>query len=214
MDKETFDIIDRISKEHSHKEFSYMTKSDLVNEVWIICLEKLPDYHPSRGKLEHFLRVAVKNRLINRYKDITKTVRSPCPRCQYFRKGEKPDCAKFKFDKYLCRKFRNFELSNQSKDSLIKSSESKIERTFEDNILDKILGSEFKNIILPKISKSSKYDIDQIMSGGKISKQRVKKLKKEIFKILDEIESEKFTPLTIGQSKLEKKDATSNTKER
>ena len=65
MDSKTFDIIERISNEHCFKTFGYLKEEDLRNEIWIICLEKLSDFNYDRGELEHFLRVSVKNRLIN-----------------------------------------------------------------------------------------------------------------------------------------------------
>lgn len=107
LDPKVFDIINRISHEHSHKTFGYLDENDLKNEIWIICLEKLKDFDPSRGYLEHFLRTSVKNRLVNRFKDITKSVRSPCPRCPFYRHKEEVDCVKFTDNKHQCNKWRN-----------------------------------------------------------------------------------------------------------
>ncbi len=196
MDEATFDIISRISNEHCNKTFGYLDKNDLKNEIFVICLEKLNDFDSSRGNLEHFLRVSVKNRLINRFKDITKSVRSPCPRCPFYDKGNSPsDCAKFGNDRHLCNKWRNYELSIESRNSLLNASEPQYERESNENILDKILGNELKDIVLSKIDKSYHYDVQQIMSGGKISKQRVKRLKREVAKILESIESKKSNKL-------------------
>src|SRR5687767_13562075 len=103
MDPKIFEIIDRIAEEHSgpRKTFGYLNEDDLKNEIWAICLEKLKDFNEERGELEHFLRVLVKNRLVNRFKDITKSVRSPCPRCVYYDPDNSPsDCGKFGDDRH------------------------------------------------------------------------------------------------------------------
>src|SRR4051812_47077266 len=99
IDEETFRIIDRISREHSHKPFGYFAEDDLRNEIWVMCLNKLADFNTDRGQLEHFLRVSVKNALINKYKGVTKSIVCPCTRCPFF----KPDALGENFK--TCKKF-------------------------------------------------------------------------------------------------------------
>jgi len=185
MDEKTFNIIQKIADEHSHKKFGYLTKEDLKNEIWIICLEKLKEFDHSRGELEHFLRVLVKNRLVNRYKDITKAIRSPCPRCPYYDKGGSPsDCAKYGDDRHLCSKWYNYQLSLKSRKSLLNSSSNKLERVKVDNILTNMIGKEVYEDLLTKLDKKYKRDLCEIMNGGKISKKRLSKLRKQIDKVL------------------------------
>lgn len=188
MDERTFDIINRIANEHSGKIFGYLTKEDLKNEIWAICLDKIKDFDYERGELEHFLRVSVKNRLVNRFKDITKSVRSPCPRCPFYDPKDSPSgCAKFGDDKHLCTKWRNFQLSTDSRNSLLNAAEPQFERKSSDNILNKVLAKEIKEKLLEKIDSGFKRDLEQLISGSKISKQRMKKLKYEILKILEPV---------------------------
>jgi DNA-directed RNA polymerase specialized sigma24 family protein len=203
MDKETFDIINRISEEHSgpRKKFGYLTEDDLKSEIWAICLDKLKDFDRDRGELEHFLRVLVKNRLINRYKDVTKSVRPPCPRCEFYDPDGKPSCVKFGEDKHLCNKWRNYELSVESRNSLINASEQQYERSIRDNTLDKLLNRELQTLVFSKIGDEFRRDLNELVSGGKISKQRIKKLKKEILRIIQAEEDKKFTPLLIQGKK-------------
>jgi hypothetical protein len=190
LNESTFDLIDKISKEHCHKTFGYLDKNDLKNEIWAICLEKIKDFNKKRGNLEHFLRVSVKNRLVNRFKDITKSVRSPCPRCPFYDpEGSPSDCAKFGDDRHLCNKWRNYQLSIESRNSLLNSVEQKGERTSSDNAFNALISKEMKEIILSKLDKANRYDFEQLASGGKISKQRLKKLKRIIEKILTEDKS-------------------------
>jgi hypothetical protein len=187
MNERTFEIIDRISKEHCHKVFGYLDENDLKNEIWAICLEKIKDFDYERGELEHFLRVSVKNRLVNRFKDITKSVRSPCPRCEFYDPGNSPsDCRKFGDDRNECGKWRNYQLSIESRNSLLNATEQQVERSSADTMLNKMMGNELRNIIYEQIDKTFHYDLQQLMSGGKISKQRLKRLKREIIKILTE----------------------------
>jgi DNA-directed RNA polymerase specialized sigma24 family protein len=182
MDEYVFNIIDKISNEHCGKKFGYLDENDLKNEIWIICLEKLPDFNEDRGNLEHFLRVTVKNRLINRFKDITKTVKSPCHRCPYFDSGSKVDCARFGTEKDKCDKWRNYQLSLESRNSLLNATEEKIERVSSDNTINKMITDEMKIKLEKVIDRQYLHDFNLLVSGGKLSKQKLKKLKKEITK--------------------------------
>lgn len=184
MSKKTFEIIERIAKEHCKKKFGYLTEDDLRGEIWKICLEKLPDFDKEHGHLENFLRVVVHNRLINRFKDITKSVRSPCPRCPFYDLGGPGDCAKFENDKYLCDKWRNYQLSIVSRNSLLNASEPKIEK-IQKSVIDSLLEREKKEEIIALIDPSFVVDIEQLLIGSKIPKKRLKALKKEVQRVLD-----------------------------
>lgn len=185
MDQKTFDLIQKVANEHCHKRFGYFTTDDLKNEIWVICLEAINEFDSTRGELEHFLRVTVKNRLANKFKDVTKFVRSPCPRCVYFAPGKVPgDCRKFKEDKYQCVKWKNYQLSLQSRNSLINAHYKNIDRPCEGSVFEKIAGEEFREILIDNISPKSARDAEQFLSGGKISKQRYRRLQREIRKVV------------------------------
>ncbi len=192
MDEKTLEIINRIAREHSRnlkrRPFGYLDRNDLKNEIWAICLDKIKDYDPNKGELEHFLRVLVKNRLVNRFKDITKSVRPPCPRCEFYDPKSKDgiDCKKFGEDKHNCSKWRNYQLSTESRNSLLNSAEPKNERCTREDILQKVSTEQLKEIVKLKITRHYQRDLEQLISGGKIPKQRLKKLRKEILRILDE----------------------------
>ena len=68
--KDHLEIMTKIASEQSNNEFAWYTKSDLQNEIWGIMLEVYPEYSPSHGPLENYLRVCVKNRLHNLYYSI------------------------------------------------------------------------------------------------------------------------------------------------
>lgn len=197
IDEKTFEIINRIAKDHSAKTFGYLKQEDLKNEIWIICLEILQNYDYSRGELENFLRFSVKNRLINKFKDITKSVRSPCPRCPYFFKDEDPTCAKFSEDQYQCDKWRNYQLSVDSRNSLLNASESTVERQVTANSINSLVSQESQEILAKNIDPKYKRDFEQLVSGGKLSKQKFKKLKREIERVL--IAQEGLVQITINR---------------
>lgn len=187
MNQETHKLIARIAEEHSNKTFGYLDKEDLKSEIWVICLEKLPEFDPEVGKLEHFLRVAVKNRLVNRYKDVTKSVRSPCPRCPYYDPENSPGgCSLYGEDKDKCTKWRNYQLSIDSRNSLLNTTDDHSEKSSGDKVVKHIIGKEMRQILDKEICEDYRRDFEEFMSGGKISKQRVKRLKREIVRILED----------------------------
>lgn len=49
--------------------FAYYTGEDVAQEVWCICLRAVEEYDPAKGKLEHYLRRCVENRLKNLRRD-------------------------------------------------------------------------------------------------------------------------------------------------
>jgi len=62
-------IIHQIAKYKRRHKFAYFTREDISQEVWKLALQALRHYRPSRGPLEHYLRVAVNNRLRNLKRD-------------------------------------------------------------------------------------------------------------------------------------------------
>ena len=62
-------IIRKIAKSNRRHKFAYFTGEDISQEVWRFALQALRHYRPRRGPLEHYLRVAVNNRLRNLKRD-------------------------------------------------------------------------------------------------------------------------------------------------
>ena len=62
-------IIHQIAKHKRRHKFAYFTREDISQEVWKFALQALQHYRPRRGSLEHYLRVAVNNRLRNLKRD-------------------------------------------------------------------------------------------------------------------------------------------------
>lgn len=180
------DLIEQISKEHSNNTFGYLTKDDLKNEIWVICLDAVKHYNKKRGPLENFLRVSVKKRLINKFKDVTKSVRSPCLRCEYYDKGNSPsDCSMFGDDRHLCKKWKNYQLSIESRNSLLNSVEHKNERVIEDNSLNIAMINELKEKIYANIDRSVLHDFNEFLGGKILPFQKMNRLKRTISEILN-----------------------------
>lgn len=196
IEQKVFDIIERISKDHSHKVFGYLTEDDLRNEIWVIALSKLKDYDYTQGKLENWMRRVVKNRLINRFKDMTKSVKCPCHKCPEYLKGKLPDCRMFGENKMECDKWQNYSLSVESRNSLLNASEESVERRNESVSLKKVMSDEVRGYLESRIEEKFKRDFKELISGGKLSKQKLKKLKMEIQRIL--LEQEGLFQLKVG----------------
>lgn len=206
LDQETIDIINKIANYHAraadNRKFGYLKKEDITNEIWVICLEAIQEFDPKYGKLEHFLRVVTRNRLANQHKSILGFVRSPCPKCEFFDKDGIPDCMQFGEDKHLCSKYAHYMTSKQSRSDLLVSSETKINREMEENVLERMVGKEFVAEIKPHLSNAFTNDFEKFITGAKISDQRFKKLKYEILRIMQELKDNKTTELTINGEKI------------
>lgn len=189
--KKIVDLINKIVKDHSNynRTFGYLDKKDLENEIWVICLDILKDYKKSRGELENFLRVAVKTRLINKFKDITKSVKIPCLVCPFYNPSKKDigmECTQFGKDKHLCDKWNEYRLSVQSRNNLLNATEQKMERKTESGVLDEMVFSEYKDRIMDCLNEYMKKDFLKLVNNQKLSRQKFKKLKKEVIRVVEE----------------------------
>lgn len=73
---EISEVIQKVAKNHKNKRFGPYTEDDIEQEVWIIALNKLPEFVPERGKhkdlkqaLENWLNTVISRRLANFYRD-------------------------------------------------------------------------------------------------------------------------------------------------
>lgn len=200
-DPKVIDIINKIAKEHSgpKKRFGYFTSEDLFNEIWVICLEQLSQFDGTRGDLERFLRVTVKNRLINKYKEITKIVRSPCPRCPFYAPGKAPsDCKKFGDDRHKCDKWAEYQLLKDSRNALLNPTDVKTDRSLDYDIGNFVIGTEIKEYILRNVENKYKRDFEQFMQSGYLSKNKLHRLYRVVKEMIFKFEKEKkITKLTI-----------------
>lgn len=193
--QETFELIEKIAEEHSNNPFGYLDKDDIKGEIWAICLEVISEYDSSSGKLEHFLRVSVKNRLVNKFKEITKSVRSPCNRCPYFDIGTKTDCSKFKHsgtqsepgpNRDSCDKWKNYQLSIQSRNSLLNATETVFEQEIYTDPTSGMVTEELTDLLRRVLPDWAKEDFENVLRGTQIPKQNHDKLKAAVIKAIEE----------------------------
>jgi len=177
LTKNEFEIINKIAQEHSNKVFGYLSKEDLVNEIWVICLENLSGFDPKRGSLEHYLRVLVRTRLINKFKDITKTVNSPCPKCEFYDLTKEGECGAFGENKVnKCDKWQKYQKLVNARNNLLNSSEDVVERFKDLNSLDSIIIREIYEKIKIRIENEFKRDLENLINGNKSSVLGLRKL--------------------------------------
>ena len=187
-------MISKIAREHRNKTFGFLDEEDIEQEIWSICLEKIDTFKsdsgdqsiPDEEKLEHYLRSIVSNRLVNRFKKITKSVRSPCPKCPYYKPDENPSCGAFGEEYMSCDKYRNYQLSVESRNSLLVSVDSSQDRSDDYNLMDHLAGKEIIECVEKHISQELLYDFKSVMRRQKVPKHRMEKLKKEILRILED----------------------------
>lgn len=186
MNQKDLDLIHRIAEEHSNRVFGYLTKEDLVSEIWEICLNAMPEFNKDLGPLEHFLRRTVKNRLINRFKDVTKSVRSPCSRCPHYNKGEKVECGLYRNNKNLCRKWRNYQAAIQSRNTLLNVVGYSTDIAAHKTGIDVVDDSDLAKFLLDNIGDKLRGDLVKLMEGRKITKAKLVQIQQKIKYILKE----------------------------
>lgn len=179
LDKETFDLIKKIADEHCHKVFAFLDENDLRQEIWVICVEAIKHYKNKRGHLEHFLRVTVKNRMINRFRSLTRSVRSPCSWCKFHDKtGESAnDCALYEENWAECSKRHNYRLSIESRNSLLNSVEPIREEVAAGDAINVLAAKEIIDFIKDNLKDPEILgELELFLNREKMSKQREKKL--------------------------------------
>jgi hypothetical protein len=122
-------------------------------------------------------------------------------------KGQEPDCGKFGYDKELCRKWKKYMLSKESRNNLLNATEHTIERLFKDNTNNAAEAKEIVEIIRKNIRSVYNKDFTSLLNGYKLSKNRLEKLKKEINRVLQSADQQKFIPLTISNQSVDEHEA-------
>jgi hypothetical protein len=191
---ETIDVINRIADANARNVFAFLDPDDIRSEVWVICLTALDEFDKNSGyKLEHFLRVTVKNRLVNKFKEMTKSVNSPCPKCPYYDPGNSVnDCGKYGENRHHCKKWSEYNNTVVSRNALLNPTVEGVERSYSSNPLKKMILDELLEVIRPRLREEFIHSFETLVSGGKVHKSRLKKLQSEISKCFSKEEQEKI----------------------
>lgn len=188
LDQETNKLITEIAGTYCHRTFGYFDEEDIQSEIWIICLQALEEYNNSIGPLKNFLIRTVKNRLVNKFKGVTKALRSPCLRCEHYRPEKTIDCAAFGVDKHECSRWKNYTLSIESRNSLINTSEDLKERYDDVPAELKLEAQEAIEYIRKSIDPSMLKEFNRMVAGEIINNSKSEKIVEEVKRLLREQE--------------------------
>jgi len=156
------ELILRISRELSHKfTFAHYEFEDIVQEGFIIGMNAMASYNEGQP-LENYLRVSIRNRLINFKRD------------NYFNQERDNETQKKKLHlaEPLDINYINDELESGMR--------------CEDNIISSLERAELLSIIDQNLPTNFRQDYLKIMAGVKISTYRKSKVVEEITRILAE----------------------------
>ena len=174
--------------------FGYFDTDDIKQTGRLFALQALEKYDTSR-KLEPFLYVHVRNRLISFKRDKLRRHELPCRACPFFDpelKKSTNQCALFA-DKMECDKYNRWKVRNDSKANIMEPADieninderEKNMRSCND-IVDTANLNEMIHKIDTMLPASMRGDYLKMRAGISIPKQRRMKIKEECKKILSE----------------------------
>lgn len=181
-----YSVIDKIAKDTKIIPFGYQSTEDIRQDIWVICINALKEWVPEKisedtksieQAVEKFLRVTVHNRLINRFKEVTKTVKSPCPRCKYYSESVEGNCKKFGEDKERCSKYSKYIASIASRNDLLNIVDETDDRNYSEEWDDNLIASDLAKNIMENLSDDLKIDFKNMVEGKNISKKALAKIR-------------------------------------
>jgi len=189
-----FAVIDRIARDTKVVPFGYQTTEDIRQDIWLICINAIKEWQPEKitedtktfeQALEKFLRVVVPNRIVNRFKEITKTVKSPCPTCEYFNDSGSVlgNCKKFGDEKSKCSKFSRYTFSVASRNDLLNIIDEPEETNYSEEWAAELSTTDIVKNIKEKLDTNTKEDFDNVINGKNIPKKsltRIREVTREI----------------------------------
>lgn len=161
-------IIDKICTDNRNKTFAYFTVEDIRQEIWIICLKALDGYDPKKGKLEHYLRRSVKNRLYNLKRD------------KYFKVNPNRQSGKLDTRINLVNAFP-LDILNESKTFDIMCSNNDTQ-----NPLSKLLANEMEKYVYDRLAPNETQDLICVLNNNKIKRTKYEALFQSVKRIIEE----------------------------
>lgn len=192
-ESEFIEVWEKISKKLSYKfKFGYHSHEDMKQQAAIFALEGLKNYDHNRP-LENFLWTHVRNRLFNYKRDNYQRPDKPCNTCEFNDPkliNSTSGCAEF-CNKNDCLLYSAWLKRNDTKKNIMKPVpiESVGENSNELNynkFLSDISNKEIIDLIDLNISVKNRPIFLKLTGGSKVNKSDVKKLIKEIQKILQD----------------------------
>lgn len=204
-DEKVIEILDRIADRFAAKfKFGYHDIDDMKQQARLFALEALPRYTESKGPLENFLSVHVRNRLINFKRDNYHRFQAPCIQCPFYDPEchkSTNQCAEFE-DKMECDKWNQWILRNNSKRSIMSPATSEnVDYLFghevltDSSVADIVANKELLKYIDEKLPVELRSDYLRLKENLFVSKHRKNKVREAIIKIVEEdFSGKKQTP--------------------
>lgn len=170
IQSQVIDICTKVAKNHNNKSFSYFESDDIEQQAWIIILDKIGEFDPSKGttnnieqSLENWLNTIVSRRLSNFYRD------------------------KFKVPQKQLKSDKS-EYDQVKRQNLMKPLDiSYVSDVSENNdIVSRLVDGELWQTIIAQLSPEYLDILDSILSGEKINCYYKNKLIIQIKNIMDE----------------------------
>src|SRR3990167_7640042 len=174
--EQAYSVIAKIAEEHCHRTFAYLDKDDLYQEIWTICLDKLDTFKIDTCKnllldkqLEHYFRCIVSNRLVNKFKKVTKSVRNPCIKCPNYKPKSKNQCGADRGVESCIKKVRVYNLSVESRNSLLScldhmSSDNDYININTRNVLGDIITKETIDDLYVRLDPELHFYLDRLLA--------------------------------------------------
>lgn len=158
--------------------FSFYTAEDIKQEVWVMSLEAIKsEKYDGKRKLENFLFIHCRNRVLNLLRD--KYYKSQCP-CNHCLKGNKHE------DGNHCKVFINWQKRNSDKTNLANLSGNidDEQHIYEDNSVE---NNELVDHIDAQLSPELREIYLKMKAGEKVHHSQIAKIKKALESIWKKI---------------------------
>ena len=190
QEEQTTELILKIADRFAAKfRFGYHDVQDMKQQCCEFALEGLAKYDPSKGQMENFLTVHVRNQLINMKRKQYSRPQPPCIGCPFYdpeKKVSDNQCVEFTQDRIDCDKFSAWVKRNSVKKGLMSP------RNLDDfprHLLvagDDSTAKEIFNIINDKIPIPMRADFNRMLEGVSVPKYKRDKIIEEAKRILEE----------------------------
>jgi DNA-directed RNA polymerase specialized sigma24 family protein len=163
--------------------FGFYGVDDIEQECFLFAIDALEKYD-GRGPLENFLRVHIKNQLLNLHRNKLCRYEPPCVNCPFFDKNKKKSdnqCTEF-VNKMDCKKWADWSNRNAAKTGIMNPTdiyEVDFDSLINDNEVD---FNEIKDELDKLIPSDLRADYLRLLDGVKIPA----KSKEKILQIIQE----------------------------
>lgn len=185
-EEEVVKIIDKALKGFCHKfRFGYFEHDDIYQEGFIIAMDVLEKYN-GKDPLENFLRVHIRNRLINFKHNKYSRHEPPCTSCPFYdpdKKLSNNQCSEF-IDKEDCDRWASWVKRNSAKENLMRpmgiDAVSEEESLITDELFNKANFAEIRRQIDRNLDSELRADFLRMLEGIYIPNERKNRVKDAI----------------------------------